>query len=288
MSGCAYRVLTREQICHHPANCNNCNSGKPWDPQIQKFPSTTCGDLKHVDEYVAFQETSTLSDIVPLPVATDIPRYFSENADRWQATNTESSTATATLSLTTLGAGPASGTASSTPAPAPSSSKSYKARLVVGLTCGGVLLLVLIGCALWHYYIQPPAAYTFPFTKKAPPPAPPGQEAKPVPPNADGTSENPPAEPTPKYEAELSADAQVTPARRPHTQISEMEGTPIDPSPLHTSNVSPLPSHSSWGLGWYSNAVAELPEVSRYRIRNSTLELRMQERALTANPIFST
>jgi len=29
-------------------------------------------------------------------------------------------------------------------------------------------------------------------------------------------------------------------------------------------------------------------EVSRYRIRNSTLKLRMQEQALTANLIFST
>ncbi|KAI8942682.1 hypothetical protein NX059_000732 [Plenodomus lindquistii] len=75
-------------VCHHPDNCggrSDCGEGI-WDPDIQRLEGTTCDNVDHEERYVAFKESSTLSDIAALPVRTELSSWWVVHADRTAVT----------------------------------------------------------------------------------------------------------------------------------------------------------------------------------------------------------
>lgn len=113
------------------------------------MPDTSCGDIKHEGQYVAFSANSTLSDTVPLP--TDANKYFSSNEDRWKVSTTSDSTAATqipSVSDQPHKSSPPSSTSIVTGTPSPISSSSSKTQTVamaVGFGAGVPAVLALVG-----------------------------------------------------------------------------------------------------------------------------------------------
>jgi hypothetical protein len=76
-------------LCHHPDNCGNKGNcaNRIWSDGLEKMPPTGCEDLKHGDDYVAFNAAATLSDTAVLPVPSKTSAWWAENADRYRATS---------------------------------------------------------------------------------------------------------------------------------------------------------------------------------------------------------
>jgi hypothetical protein len=158
-----------EWVCHHPDNCGDVGGceNMVWGDEIQRMPETGCEDIKHGEEYVAFEASWTLSDTAALPVESKTAGWWSENADRWRSgsmTTTGRSTM-ATMTVTTAlrggfgypGASPAAttfitvpaATFVTTPSPSPtpqpaSNERNYKVSLGVGLGVGLPFVLVIL------------------------------------------------------------------------------------------------------------------------------------------------
>jgi hypothetical protein len=72
-------------VCHHPDNCENC--AVDWNDGITRQPATSCEKLKHGKEYVAFEASWTLSDIVALPSKSRTASWWEENRGRYTSTS---------------------------------------------------------------------------------------------------------------------------------------------------------------------------------------------------------
>jgi hypothetical protein len=267
-----------KQICHHPDNCKNCSKNTAWDPQIEKLPATECEDFQHDDQYVAFNEVGTLSDIVPLPTATDLPRYFSENLDRWGSvttTTTERATKAipttdnvtttknpsilpSTLQGSYFGAtstSTAPGSASPTPSSSDSGPTDDKTGLWVGLSCGLVLVLLLVGFGVYHFCFRSSLRISFTFKKKKKPNSP--EEARSPHPVADETVEDGPA--GPPHAPGLPAN-DVGPTYWPHSQISGMDGSlasGLEQIRIQPPDAWPLALQGLWRSGQFGPRVSD-------------------------------
>ncbi|KAF1919793.1 hypothetical protein BDU57DRAFT_153240 [Ampelomyces quisqualis] len=88
-------------VCHHPDNCGSTGyCAAEWSDGISKKPAVGCGDLKHGKEYVAFEASWTLSDVVALPSASRTASWWAANAARYASMT--STTLTTSRSTTTM------------------------------------------------------------------------------------------------------------------------------------------------------------------------------------------
>ncbi|KAF2129367.1 hypothetical protein P153DRAFT_18433 [Dothidotthia symphoricarpi CBS 119687] len=78
-----YGALNDSWVCRHPDTCDDCPTGT-GDAALEGVGSTECADL----EYVAFYAGDTLSEVVGLPVLSDVEGWWAEYADRISSTST--------------------------------------------------------------------------------------------------------------------------------------------------------------------------------------------------------
>ena len=174
-----------EWVCHHPDNCagiEECDE-KVWDEDIEIWRGAGCDNLKHDEEYVAFDWGSTLSDIAALPSSSRLASYWSANSDRtnpsagtltlippmvrttsesestvtaspgYSASTTPSSTLRHISTTITTDSTPATSTTSPSPTtPVPARGKTATIGLGVGIGVGVPVLLGLAG--LTCFYIR--------------------------------------------------------------------------------------------------------------------------------------
>jgi hypothetical protein len=150
-------------LCHHPSNCgtNGCDSN--WDPELQKLPPVTCGDLDQ--KYIAFDAPSTLSDLLALPVATGLSSYFSahpvatstESSMIWSTTSNSAAASVTSDQSHLVPSVTTSSTQSATTSSAETSiadahkSPSHTVAIAVGLGVGILVILALAGFLFYYF-----------------------------------------------------------------------------------------------------------------------------------------
>ncbi|KAH9882061.1 hypothetical protein J1614_001233 [Plenodomus biglobosus] len=152
-------------ICHHPDNCGgrtDCAEGN-WEPGLQKLWDTTCENIINEPPYVAFEESSTLSDIAALPVKTELSKWWVDHADRTMIT-TSSLLATSVIAESPTTPTMTSATASTAPRkissltdliptptiPATTNKKPTSTTLGIGVGLGNPILLALIALSIFY------------------------------------------------------------------------------------------------------------------------------------------
>lgn len=162
-------------MCNHPENCGDKNgcAERNWDDSIERPPEVGCEDLYHNESYVAFEASSTLSDIAALPYPSRTASWWSEHADRYQTTGTTSSivsvidttttssddirTSSATATLSRSGMATVASTSTINPsettdpaALATSGKKAVGVSIGIGIGLGIPVLLGLAGLTLFY------------------------------------------------------------------------------------------------------------------------------------------
>ncbi|PSN62009.1 hypothetical protein BS50DRAFT_135059 [Corynespora cassiicola Philippines] len=145
-------------ICHHPDNCGGRDQDdcapSPWDPSIEKLPRTHCKDLATDEGHVAFYGSATISDILPLPVSTELSSYFAEHSTRTiktPVTSSASSTSRATTLQPSSSSSPAEPAETEQPQPPPAKPKG-RLGIAVGLGTGVPIAIALAGCLAYRLH----------------------------------------------------------------------------------------------------------------------------------------
>lgn len=150
-------------VCHHPDNCGSggdCAEGD-WGSELEPLEYVTCKDLKHEGRYVAFTESWTISDLVPLPVATELSTWWEAHADRKKTTTTSPHISATTLpglmSPNASGIVPSETAATTTPTSSPTSAspalpnrRAVAIGLGAGIGFGVPVLLALAALTFFH------------------------------------------------------------------------------------------------------------------------------------------
>lgn len=154
-------------VCHHPDNCGSAQdcAKDSRDGGIEKLQDTNCGNVDHEGKYVAFTASSTLSDVVPLPMRTELASWWQVHADRTKATlmwtglasdfTYPSVSPTASDSTESTVAAPSSTSTSTSPwpiqtSPAQSNRRAATLALSIGIGIGLPIVSTLAGLTIFY------------------------------------------------------------------------------------------------------------------------------------------
>ncbi|KAF2873355.1 hypothetical protein BDV95DRAFT_604864 [Massariosphaeria phaeospora] len=149
-------------VCHHPDNCGKTTECRtvPWDPNLKKLPAQRCEDLKHGKEYVAFQHSSSIFDLVPLPPKTELASYLSAHPLPTTTTTTANAASSTAIAAPTgtdqsLSAHPKSTIVNGRPGkPLPPDSESRRTSMIFALGLGIPGLLGAVGFSCYYIYLR--------------------------------------------------------------------------------------------------------------------------------------